>query len=223
MKTYWDFTERERSAMAEEQVRALLDVELMHKGVMKVQPPQLRAIEAINVPKELLFQIEDTERTGIVFSNIDDARDFLQLRPKVIKSDWHLPSGSDKYAVQIDGSIKQVEVMTHQGVLDAQVQLKKNKEDRDHNEKVQREYAEAMKKVDDVLGGVWEDWHDQRATAEKYAKVKATLEEYKRLTEGDERLATTFLLKVYTSGEVKAAEEWFDEVWTASAAQDVAA
>ena len=75
MKTYWDYTERERSEMTEDQVTALLDVELMSKGVLKVVAPILNKIEPVDLPTETKY-----EAGGILFVTVEQAQAFLALK-----------------------------------------------------------------------------------------------------------------------------------------------
>ena len=214
MKNYWSYVEKERSEFTEEQVQALLDVELMEKGVLKVKAPELRKIDVVEIPRTRIFRVDNINGRDVAFSTIEQARAFMLLKPMGIDYDWQV-SSKVEYPVPIEGNIKEEEIYSRQGVLDMGAQLKKKKADEEHNEKVTEEYREATKKVDRVLNDVWDDWHACRELAAQHAKVRATLEEYQMIADGNKRTAATFLLKAYTEAEVRAAEAWFGETWEA--------
>ena len=53
MKTYWDYSEKERAKLTEEEIKELLDVELMTKGIKKITAPELKVIQEVKVNTEV--------------------------------------------------------------------------------------------------------------------------------------------------------------------------
>lgn len=221
MRTYWDYTERERSELTEEQVKSFLDVEMMEKGILKVEAPKLKEVVAITLPKQRIFTV-DIEHGKIGFETIEQAQKFVELRPTFVTYDWSL---SDKayYPKQVNLAIVEQEVNTYQGILDAAVTLKRNKENQNYNDEVETAYREALQKVSKVVDRVWTDWHECQQLARDHAKVRATLDEYRKLTGGNEQLAVTFLQKAFDADAIRAAGEWFGEDWTTFPAAEGAA
>lgn len=205
MKTYWDYSERERSRMTQEEVQGLMDVELMTKGVKKIEAPVLKEIKAVSVGKEVWFEVD-----GVYFKSADDCQKFLALSPK--KAMYDYACGYDyTYATEIDTRIEQKELYSRQGLLDLATVLKENKAAKEYNEKVTNEYEKAVKGVLKVTNGVWEDWYVCRDKAARLKGVINTSAEYVRLADGNKEVARQFLLKIYTEDEIKEAEEWFNE------------
>lgn len=204
MKTYWDFSEKERSEMTEEQVQDLMDLHLMEKGVLKVLAPKLVALEPEpELKKVTLFEVE-----GILFDTAEKAQAFLDLNPK--KESYDYSVGYDfKYPNPIDQGIKKTICVDHQSLLDHAVVLKKNNASKKSNDNLLERYREANKKVEACTGEVWEDYREQQEKARRYSKTMETWNEYLKLTEGNEELAKTFLLKAIEKDEVEQAFAWF--------------
>ena len=204
MKTYWDYTDKEQSEMTSEAVQSLLDVELMTKGVMKIEPPILREIESVEIPRESFFEVNN-----VFFKTIEQAEVFLKLMPYSSTYDYNV--GYDwKHAEPFNTSIKQVQLYKHNGLLNLKSILVKNKESKEANEKALSDFNKAEKCMQEVYNGVWNDWHTKRELGASYKKVIDTFEEYKKMTNNDESLALSFLLKVHSEDKFNKAKEWFN-------------
>jgi len=204
MKTYWDYTEKERSEMTHDDVTALLDVELMTKGVKKLLPVELRKIEQIEVAQKIWF-----ECGGILFETAEQAQKFLALLPK--KSEYNYSIGYDyHFAEDLDPEIKQVKLYLEQEVLNLATILSRNKESKEYNERITSEFNKAKEEQDKILKGVWEDWYFCGDKAAKFRDILNTRKEYLRMTNNDAKLADDFLRKIYADGEIAEAFNWFD-------------
>lgn len=206
MKTYWDYTEKERSEMTEENVRALLDTELMTKGVLKVEDVKLREVPTVQIDKETWYEVN-----GVLFKTAEQAAKFLELDPH--RSNYNYSYGSEfSYAEPIDTyyrDIKQVKMCNRTQVMNLGKTLAEIKQAREHNEKATASQGEAMKAVDKVLCGVWEDWYAQQAQAKRHEKIIQTFKEYEKMTDGDTAMAMEFLKKAFTEDEIQEANAWF--------------
>lgn len=203
MKTYAEYTKRERSEMTEEQVKALLDAELMVKGVLKVAPPVLQKIEEVELRSTIYF-----EAGGVYFDTAEQAASFLKLNPKKDSYDYQV-GYEIKYPEPLEQEIKQVKLYDRVDVLNAKLVLSKNHKAKEANEQEEKRYQEAVKKVGAVLDEVWSDWNRCRSLAYYHKKVVDTRAEYMKLIGGDEALAETFLRKAFRVDEIKASNEWF--------------
>ena len=204
MKTYWDFSEKERSEMTEQQVQDLMDLHLMEKGVLKVLAPKLIPLDPDPDLKKLVqFEVE-----GILFDTAEKAQAFLDLGPK--KESYDYSAGYDyKYPKPMEGRIEKVSCVDHQSLMDHALVLKKNNVSKKSNENLLEKYHEAQKKVEDCTCEVWSDYREQQEKNRRYAKTIETWNEYLKLTGGDEELAKTFLLKAIEKEEVEQAFAWF--------------
>lgn len=205
MKTYWDYSEKERSEMGEEQIRALLDVELMSKGVKKVEAPILKPVKSVEIETEVWFEVGD-----VFFKTAEQAQQFLALNPK--HSTYEYSCGYDyHYAAEIESEIKQSSLYSRQALLDLASILKENKAAKAYNEDISSAHEKRTEEVDKVLNGVWEDWYECKTKAAQHRKVLETRSEYMKLTDNNADLADTFLKKVYSTEEIKEADAWFGD------------
>lgn len=204
METYWDFTEKERSLMSEQDITALLDVELMTQGVTKVIAPTLRVILPVELATTTFYEVH-----GVIFKTAAEAQSFLNLKPMHSDYDYYTAGCQYKYPKAIDGKIEAVELYQHSDLIAIKDILTKNKVAKEFNEKAQTEYEKAAKAQEKVLGGVWDDWYRCKGKAVSFQKILDTKKEYLAMTNGDEALAIEFLKKIYTDEEIVKADEWF--------------
>lgn len=216
MKTYWDYTDKERSELTEQQVTSLLDVEMMEKGVLKPIPPTLAPIVTPDgIGKRSQFfgvrgkgKYGSDESLGICFETCEQAVAFMQLNP--LKEDYEYDVGSEfRYAKPIsEMAIETSELFAYETIMAAQSGLKKNKAARDENSRLQSDYQKACAEAGKVTDNVWKDWHRVRANDSEMKRVVSTFKEYHALT-GDKNLALTFLGKIFSQSEIDEAREWF--------------
>lgn len=214
MKTYWDYTEKERAALSVDDVRRLLDFELMNQGVLKVEAPKLEPIAEVTLPKTRLYAIKhESGRYGgavkldILFPSLESAEAFLRLAPAVRCHDYESDANFAK--PMLTASIEPEDAAQEQDVMNALAVLRENKAAKERNEKAGREYEENVRAMEKAGKGIWDDWHAQHAAQSRCQKVMDTLAEYLRLTEGDRTTALKFLGKAFSQAETKAASEWF--------------
>ena len=215
MKTYWDYSEKERSEMTEDAVRGMLDMELMDRGVLKVVAPVLREIKPVNLPKRVFFEVGP-----VIFSTMEQAAAFIALEP-MTESYKYEAGWENKFPKKMDDAPKQVSLTDEQSILNAITVLASNKSAKEENEKATKIYEEAAKKMEKTIGGVWDDWFRCRQVASDHKKVIDTLETYKAMTNGDAALAEKFLEKVFDAGQIHDALVWFGlKDQTSAATQD---
>jgi len=201
MKTYWDFNEKERAKLTEDEVTALLDVELMTKGVKKIVSPILKVIQEVVLPKETWFEV-----AGIFFKDAETAQKFLALEPKITNYDY--ACGYDyQYARKIDQRIEQKQLYNQQDLLNLATILKQNKQAKEENEKLISDYDKNIKEQNSVLDEVWSDYWECKNRACELQKIIDTKAEYLKMTNNDQDLAISFLKKIYSEADIKEAFE----------------
>ena len=201
MKTYWDYKEKERARLTEEEVRELLDVELMTKGVKKIIAPILKPIQEVKVNTEIWFEVDT-----VFFKDAETAQKFLTLDPQ--KSTYDYACGYDyHYACPIEQNIEQKKLYTQQDLLNLATILKQNKQAKEENEKLTSAYEKDIKEQNKVLDAVWSDWWKCKDRACELQKIVDTKTEYLKMTDGNEEIAMGFLKKIYTEEDIKEALE----------------
>ena len=83
IKTYWDFSEKERANMKSTEVESYIDVELAINGILKPQQPILQAIKAVEVPKKSYYQVG-----SLLFDTQEQAELVIRQSPKTANYDW---------------------------------------------------------------------------------------------------------------------------------------
>ena len=204
MKLYWDYTEKERSEMTEQQIESLLDSELMSKGVLKVAKPSMAKIEDIKVASETFFAVE-----GIIFKTAEEAQSFLALNP--MRENYDYSIGYDyKYAQEITPEIKQIRLFDRADIANLKSVLSKNNAAKKQNDTLIEQFDKAIKKVNSVLDEVWADWHDCKARASAHQRIVDTRAEYLKLTGENLEMAEQFLKKIFSDEQIEASDIWFN-------------
>lgn len=216
MQTYWDYTEQERAVLTEEEVKSLLDVELMTKGVKKPVAPTLAEVPKSPVGERRKYyglvgkgKYGTDEHFSVCFDSIDRAEAFLALQP--LRRDYDYEVGHEfEYAVPVtDAKIDLVPLYALDQINEFRSELKNRKAKTEANNKALSEFTKASEKAENVTKGVWEDWFRQRETHATLKGIVDTYQEYLRLTENNSDLALTFLGKAHRLEHIEEARQWF--------------
>lgn len=209
MKTYWDLTEKERALLSAEDVERYVDAELMLKGVLKVKPLQLTTVPEMPKPDLNLYVLSHSFRTADVgFENEAHAGDALNDGMFIEQSyvNGQMVSVARKFDHQT--AMKRVQCYSEEKYAQLRPTIEKAAAARSANERAEREHTEALKKQDEALLGLWQDWHDCKTKHSELAVVIDTLRDYEK-TAGDTATAAKFLLKVFSPFKIREAAEWF--------------
>ena len=216
MNRYWDLSPQQRAALTSEQVEALLDVELMEKGVAKVDPPLLVEEPEVTLTTSEYFEVQfegeyaRNYSTNFVFATAEQANQFIDAGPIERKTDYD--TNRQVYAKPCRGLvIAPVHLPSEQEVLSMAAKFLKLTEAKEANKKARDAYAEVGKAVTQAVSSVWEDWYAQCSEARAAHEVQKTREEYCKLCEGKSELAETFLVKAYDQVRVDEANEWLEQ------------
>lgn len=219
MKTYFEYSDAERANLTEQQIQAMLDVELMSSGVLKPSAPKFTPVilpEAIG-KRRVYYGVQakgkygSDEDTAVVFDTSEKASAFIALGPML--QDYNYEAGADYRYVQPlrEPKICVHELFTFEDVNAVLSELKKNKAATQANEKAQSEYQRDLQAVEKITQDVWSDWFKQREQLGRCQEVIKTYEQYLVLTSGNSELALTFLEKAYKSDMLKTTREWLPD------------
>lgn len=219
MKTYWDYSEKERSEMSRDDVSKLIDFELMTAGVLKPVSPKLTEVESVPVGGKVKFygirakgNYGSDENLGICFATIDEANKFMELNPLVRDYDYEVGSEFAYVKPVADRSIMVDELYTLEQINQFRSQLKQRKAATEENQKLTSKFNEESSKADNATKGVWSDWYSCQSKQRKLSGIVATFKEYSNMT-GDSQMALKFLRKAHALGDIVEARAWFtDEI-----------
>lgn len=218
MKTYHDYSEKERAAMTEEQVKALIAVQMMVDGIEVPKAPTLEELEEVKVgEKQNVFSIQgrskygSPEHCGFCFDTLEQAQAFIALNP--CKRDYDYETGSE---YQYASRLCELSVATEQLYRQADVArvasiLKQNKARAERNSRLTAAHVKACEASQRASDGIWSDWYECRRTEEAHKNVLATLNEYIRLAEGEVHTAYKFLGKRFSADAIEEAKQWLED------------
>lgn len=208
MKTYWDHSEQERAKLTAEQVEKLLAYELMAQGVLMVEPLTLEEQKPVVLPKRRVFLLREGDGAygamlNLGFETIEQAeacRDAIRFIRE--QKGWQGPHFTRPVkALQIVSE----DLPDDDAVTAAQAALDAERRAEAANETARREHGEACKKVADATAGIWSDWRDCQQVEARHQKIRDTLADYMRMTDGDADMARAFLGKAFPADEIEAA------------------
>lgn len=212
MKTYWDYSEKERAELTHEDVAKLIDFELMEKGVLKVAPLVLEGVTEPKLPTVEVFRvvIGTYDRVNVAFRRIEDAQTFIAMQPIMIAHDWetqreHMKS-LDAPKIELVAAVDEHVIANHKN------ELKRIAAARAENERKSSAHRKAMEAVEQASKGVWDDWYEVIDRKRQAERIAATRVEYLRMTDGNAELADAFLAKAFDVEQRKSAAVFHDDI-----------
>lgn len=203
MDRYWDLSETDRASLTDEEYNDLLAVELMERGVLR---PKCELLDAPPPEPELekcsgyVIQYRDRRWGGrselpIMFERATHAQEFIKLLPNEVyhDSDSGLDVSGPFDEMRVIGKecVSQSAAETHRTVLRDRRRIS------EANERLLSKYREAERAVDKETEAMRADRARCIASAQRLDRVRETMAEYVKLTNGDHEMARTFLCKVY--------------------------
>jgi hypothetical protein len=207
MKRYWDHTEEERAALTAPQVEALLGYELMEKGVLVIGNPPAEAPAEVPIPTRRVYCL--VEKNGGVVNDLDlcfndetKARAALGFITWIREAPWNAPAHT---RAPRDLMVMAVEMPNEADVAASRAALADRERRKREHDEAKRGYDEAQKKVAESTADVWSDWRRCIAEENHRERIRATMAEYLKMTDGNDGLARSFLAKVFTPEDIRSA------------------
>ena len=211
MKTYWDYQEHERAEMSMQDVEQLLDVELMTKGVAKVEPPEYITDNVPAMPdltQKEYFQIGDCD---LLFATSQQAAAVLKQNPLKTSYNYNSTGYDYKYPVQVEPVIKTILMYDPAELGEYAKRIQEVKRIQGLNAELKSDYEKATKAQNEVFQGVWDDWNEQRNRLKRMQRIQTTYDEYVKMADGNATAAKKFLVKTYSRDDIIAASLWFQQ------------
>lgn len=208
MNRYWDLSDKERSELTREQVEALMTVELMEKGVLKVEPPAVVPVEEMQEPSLQLFCVKAGYRDpGCGYLTAERAAEAAR---DAVAIDYDYIGGThyNKLGKSNDVEIVPLKIYKPDELALNRAKIERNNAAKAANIKAESDYKSACKAVEDACAGVWEDWFKKCETGNRYERIVRVYKEYLTTCNGDEQIAFKFLRKAYLDPEITQAFEW---------------
>jgi hypothetical protein len=210
MKRYWDYSEGERAKLTVEAVEKLLAYELMERGVLQVEPLKLEEETPVSLPTRRVYLLREGDGNygamlDLGFETVEQAeaaRDAIRFRRE--QSGWQGP--------HFTRPVKPIQVVaeelpTQDAFAAAKTPLDEQTRRATANAAERARFEKESKQVADATSGIWSDWRECRETEAKRQKIRDTLADYLRMTDGNEDLARAFLAKAFPADEIAEAVE----------------
>lgn len=213
MKTYEDYTEKERADFTTEQVESLLKYELMKRGVLMPPQPVLETVPDEVVLKKQTFyaiRIKDTQIPAL-FETQEKAAEAVKLICGI--SDTEYPGSYRSSVTVIDRG--DARIVAEQAAERAEYEflrtaLKTRSEIIERNEKTLEEFRRATTEVNKAVDWVWNDWREQCLRKNNAQKLQKTFLEYLEMCDQNKELASRFLDKISTRDAIDDARLFVD-------------
>lgn len=217
--TYWDLSEQERAALTREGVERFIDAELMLKGVLAPKPPEPVHQGEPTLETRTVFVVGGEYSTlPIAFATLDAAQQFLALEPLSIERNWEV--GDVRFVRRLASQpVSAQSFPTEAAVLSRVAEIKRATAAKREADERQKAYAAALKQVEKVLEGLWEDWYACCAKARRVDDLVQTSDKYLRLSHGDAAMALGFLKLAFLPEQIAEAEEWLGRKFLAPASE----
>lgn len=208
MNRYWDLSEKQRAELTQEEVQAYLTVELMEKGVIRIDEPEYLPVEEVAGPDVLVYRLKaGWRKSDIAFRTAEEAAN--AIKGAFVISD-HYVSGhttqhvSEETEIEIEAStIYSLDSFTKNKIL-----IDRNKSAEAANKKLRDDYAVAIRAQDEALNGLWDDWNECRGKDRVNKRIVETFNQYVKNCKGQSDIARVFLEKAYTAEQIDEAFVW---------------
>jgi hypothetical protein len=189
-----------KASMTDEQMRRQIDVELMEGNITKVEYPGTFDLEMPSLEETNYYTVGE-----IYFKTQKQAEQFMKLSPMKSNYEWRI--GSEiRFVEEIDDSIRIESLYDKTEIQDKGPELIEwNKKHEEHNTK-KRRYENYVSARNAIYDKIWSAHEKAKEIINERNKIEQTYEEYKTLTNGDEELAYTFLVKHFGEEKVKDAD-----------------
>ena len=216
MNRYWDLSEKERSALTDEDMRLHEKLELMEAGIVDVEPPQPPQYADVSVPTKQYYRVgwesdryNSNHAIDCMFETKEQAEALVALKPIEIASSYgsspDVARWPKRYYVQTSN-------------LASREDSDKLRPEIDENDKLKTEYDSELSKFNkhvgmksDALAKMRQDRRSCYHAAQRMKKIRSTLEDYISTCDGDANMANKFLSKAFDAEEIEEMRKWFDE------------
>lgn len=208
MKTYWDYDEKERAELTDDEVRDLLKYELMGAGVIAVPAPGEKPAEPeIDGERITIYGVGEQYGTKAWFESRDDASkfaasSFIKVEREYGIRDFHYVTKAD------DVVIEAKEVWRLAEDADLKSRIKQHGEKVKAWEEADEAYKKSLREVNEACESVWEDFGEQCRLKREADQTASLWREYVTNCDGNEEFASRFLAKVRTREQIAHANDW---------------
>lgn len=211
MNRITDLTKVQIAQLSEDDLKQYLQVELMHEGIV-VPPPLPAPPEKKDIPKTVeVFHIKGdwgvicTLPTAELAQAVLSASNGAFLNERYIYEvgyDKKFGEGTDKCSIVPEMFYAEHELRNAAKELIAYASAKKAYEDD------RRAHEKAMERYNQTASRIRSIHYEATDAAQDASAIHRTFKDYVKMTNGDQAMALTFLLKVYNQDQIADANEF---------------
>jgi hypothetical protein len=215
MKTYWDYSEKERANLTREQAERLCKFELMGEGVVvSLHPGEPPAKPVINEPKMtvhgVIFKSTSYHTLDVWFRSKEEAVAFAAMNPVRVDSDYRLGEKYEYVDTYESQSFVEKEVFNVVNSDAFNAATKQYAAEKEAYDKQLKEWKSDNDAANRCCESLWNDYSEQRCKLEAAKGVLSRWNDYVESCDGDREIAARFLRKAYTESQIAVANDWCD-------------
>jgi hypothetical protein len=210
---YWELTTFQKAALTYEDLQSFRKVELMIKGIVCPQQPEVPA----SVPGFHEFAKEHAKTVTVVkigyyeYEISEAAKEKLvALNLRQINDEYISNEAIHKFGPTFKPEVKTTVVYPEFSNLKTEYLSKYG--DAENLKKAWDKYRKEAEEADKATSDLVDDWHQAGQDVALYERIQKTRNEYLEMTEGNEKLALDFLEKAFDSNDMEIYKQLSEEV-----------
>ena len=214
MRRYWDLSEKERSALTDEQMAGMEKIELMEEGIVPVAAPDAPVYADVSVPQRQYYRVgfessrySNQRVMGCAFETKEQAEQVIALKPIEVETSYD--RSPDVAAWPTRYYVQTVNLATREDCDRVRPELGENKKIQNVWETDRQEYTEYTEKRSKALEKMRQDRRDCQGHAAHMERIRNTWDDYVKTCDGDEETARKFLAKAFPELHIASMHEWF--------------
>lgn len=213
MRTVKDLTDEELINLTDEEIEALVTVQLMHEGIVVPEAPVRpeREPDYSDLPTKTYVKIQGNGYGAVLLANAEDVEKLRGVR--ILRADYtRQRQGKYHYtAEETQWEIGSMEIYDRDDLAKRDAELVEVTARYDTYLADLKEYERAVEKKRKVVDDIYSTIYDARTRKAKADNIHATFEKYVGLADGDEHVAWRFLCKAYDSDEIDMLKAWYPD------------
>lgn len=187
MKRYNEMSREELVALTDDQVRKLIEIEVMVAGIKPVDPPIEPTLESEGITANVIgYKVGD-----LIFLDEKDARIVADLPAMKTAYSYHI---SYKYCwlEKMDARIEKVAFYRQDDVMRIATVLKENESRREIYNRQKQTYEEFLRQITGLSDAVWQAFREALDRQRAIDGGKRAYQKYLSLADGDHQVAQKF-------------------------------
>ena len=194
MERITDLKHDELVKLTEDDLQTFIDIEIAYDGIKLVNPIKLKEILPVDiVPTELFYSVHEK-----LYKTLEEASTVAKVPAYGSDYDYNAGGYEYKYCTpRQEATVTPVKFYKKEDVDHIRDILKKNKEAKEFNEKVNGDYQKYCKAIDACRSEVMTIYYDAMEKERRIEAAIADFNKYLKIAKGDQQVALEFFTNAY--------------------------